>query len=106
MYYYLYDGCLRRRRYEHDVAAIEERIALYGLQGRTRKLGEGSEPVRFYSDRINESDTVVVVGTDETVRRVVPYALRYHAVFGIIPVSAKSEIARRLGIPIGIFAID
>lgn len=107
MYAYVFDSFLQERKYNHDISLIENRLATLGITGRTEKitiLKNTSEAVRQAIKR--GADTVVLVGNDETVTRILPQLIDHDVTLGLIPLGPHQTIARALGIPDGVSACD
>ncbi len=107
MYFYFYDAFLSERRFAKNLAEIETRLTDLGLEGRTGRL----VLFRNAKDMLREAvrrgaKTIVAVGNDETVRRVVEVYPDFSIPLGIIPLSTPTAMADFLGIPYGVAACD
>ncbi len=107
MYAYIFDSFLQDRKYAHDITQIENRLVTLGIQGRTEKmtiLKNIQEAVRAAIKR--GATTIVVVGNDETVNKVLPQLVEEKITLGFIPLGPNQSIAQVLGIPEGLAACD
>lgn len=107
MYAYIFDSFLQERKYQHDIGQIENRLATLGIQGKSEKmtiLKNIQEAARLAIKR--GAETLVVVGNDETVTKVLPQMIDSRVTLGLIPLGPNQTIARILGIPVGLSACD
>jgi hypothetical protein len=102
MYYFIYDSFLTDRRHHRTMAAIETRLTDLGLSGRIGRLNAFTNARGLVRDETRKgARTIVVVGNDETVAKVVSGIGEADVTLGIIPVGQPNEIAKSLGIPEG-----
>ncbi len=107
MYYYLYDTFLTEKKYERVLAAVETRLTDLGISGKIGRLTPFTNARGLIRDESSRGvQTVVVVGNDETIAKVVDGIGDAKMTLGIIPIGAPSAIARSLGIPEGEGACD
>lgn len=107
MYQYIYDAFLSEEKYLRPMTIIENRLADLGLQGRVNRLNLFKDPRELILEGIKRGvDTVVAVGNDETLSRVVNAVGDTDLTVGIIPVGPKNDITRILGIEEGLLACD
>lgn len=107
MYAYIFDSFLQDRKYAHELSQIENRLVTLGIQGRTEKmtiLKNLQEGARQAIKR--GATTLVVVGNDETITRILPQLVDEDVTLGFIPVGPHQTIAHVLGIPEGVPACD
>ncbi|MCC7357755.1 hypothetical protein IT408_04630 [Candidatus Uhrbacteria bacterium] len=106
-HFYIYDEFLADRKYHRIVSELEGRISTLGLQGpivRLSPLRDVKETLQgFIRDRIS---TVVIVGDDSTVDRVMPFLPDIHSPVGYLPLRSPCAIAERFGIRTGLSACD
>ncbi len=107
MYAYIFDGFLQERKYVHDIAQIENRLVTLGIQGRTEKM----TILKNIQDAARQAikrgaETLVVIGNDETVTKVLPQIIDTTVTLGFIPLGPHQSIAHILGIPTGVAACD
>ena len=108
MYFYIYDSFLSDKKYENVLARIEARILELGINGRIEKLTILKNLKELVVDAIKKgADTVVAVGDDRIISKVVSIIAQYSKVtLGIIPLGPENKIAQILGIPEGEQACD
>ena len=107
MYAYIVDSFLQDRKYQHDIGQIENRLSTLGIQGKIEKmtiLKNIQEAARQSTKRGIE--TLVVVGNDETITKVLPQIIDSGITLGLIPLGPHQTIAKILGIPVGLPACD
>jgi diacylglycerol kinase family enzyme len=105
-HFYLFDSFLGDRKYRPLVTRIESRLTELLVAGRMERLSvlkSASEMVREATKRGGK--TVVAVGNDATVSKVLPAVVATGATLGYIPVGG-SRIATLFGIPSGVAACD
>jgi diacylglycerol kinase family enzyme len=108
MYCYLYDDYIQGdKRHEKELLQIENRLTDLGISGKISRLALFRDAEEMIRDEIDKGvDTVVVLGNDDTVRKVLNVVVESEVVFAIIPIGANNELARLLGIPSGVEACD
>lgn len=107
MYFYVFDNFLQDRRYENDVAAVETRLAQLGIQGRSEKITILKNVPEAVATAIKRgATTVVAVGNDSTVTKVLPQVVEHDVTLGLIPIGPDQTIAGYLGIPAGAKAAE
>ncbi len=107
MYYYLYDSFLADKKYDRVIASIETRLTDLGISGKIGRLTPFTNAKGLIRDEVRRGvQTIVVVGNDETVSKVVGGIEDAKITLGFIPVGAPTMIARSLGIPDGAEACD
>ncbi len=107
MYYYLYDSFLADKKYGRVIAAIETRLTDLGISGKIGRLTPFTNAKGLIRDEVRRGvQTIVVVGNDGTVSKVVGGIEDAKITLGFIPVGAPAMIARSLGIPEGVEACD
>lgn len=108
MYCYLYDEYIQEnKRYERELLKIENRLTDLGIAGKISRLALFRNAEEMIRDEINKGvSTVVVLGNDDTVRKVLDVAAESDVALGIIPIGPHNEFARMLGIPEGVAACD
>ena len=107
MYIYLYDSFIRDRAYRSMIKNIEIRLTDFGISGKIIRLTTLSNAHGIIEDEMRYgAQTVVVVGNDVTLGRVLARAALCDVVFGYIPVDNKQTVAQMLGIPGGPDAAD
>lgn len=107
MFCYLYDAFLRDRKYQTQLAKIESRLFELGIQGKSEKLTILKSMRDLAEAAIKRgADTLIVVGDDQTVSKLIGLIAQYDVVLGIIPLGKDLRIAEYLGIPEGVKACD
>ncbi|MFH0853815.1 MAG: diacylglycerol kinase family protein [bacterium] len=107
MYCYLHDAFLRDHRYESQINKIENRLAELGLQGKTERLTILKNMREIVQDAIKKGvDTIVAVGDDSTISKLLSLIAEKNITLGIIPMGPKQSITQMLGIPGGPAACD
>lgn len=107
MYLYVYDETLQDRRYERDVALMETRLTDLGIAGKIARLALFRDPHEIIRDEVRRGvTTVVAVGNDSTLRRVIDAVSDKNIVVAILPFGKQNEIAGMLGVPAGVAACD
>jgi len=109
MYCYLYDEFIQEnKRFERELLNIENRLTDLGLAGKVSRLALFRNAEEMIRDEIARGvSTVVVLGNDETVRKVIDVVADAPDVaLGIIPIGPNNDLARMMGIPQGVAACD
>ncbi|MEK9152001.1 MAG: diacylglycerol kinase family protein, partial [Patescibacteria group bacterium] len=98
---------LNERKYDRVLAAIETRLTDLGISGKIGRLTPFTNARGLIRDEEKRGvKTIVVVGNDETVAKVVDGLGDSKVTLGIIPVGVPAAIAVSLGIPEGEEACD
>lgn len=108
MYCYLYDDYLQgNKRYERELLQVENRLTDLGIAGKISRLALFRNAEEMIRDEIDRGvKTVVVLGNDDTVRKLLDVISESDVTLGLIPFGPKNELARLLGIPHGVAACD
>ncbi len=108
MYLYIYDSFLADKKYEAVLARIEARLLELNINGKIEKLTILKNLKEMVEDGVKKGvETLVVVGDDTTLGKVISYVAPYRKVIiGYIPIGPKSKIPPLLGIPAGENACD
>lgn len=108
MYCYLYDEYIQEnKRFERELLKIENRLTDLGIAGKVSRLALFRNAEEMIRDEVDRGvSTIVVVGNDETVRKVIDVVADSDVVLGIIPIGPNNELARMMGIPEGVPACD
>lgn len=108
MYCYLYDDFIQgNKRFEKELALIENRLTDLGISGKISRLALFRNAEEMIRDEIDKGvKTVVVLGNDDTIRKVLNVVVESGVVFAVIPIGPKNRIAKLLGIPEGVLACD
>lgn len=108
MYYYIYDEFVQDKKYERELISVENRLADLGIAGRVARLALFKHADSLIVDELERGTitTVVVVGNDGTVHKVLDAIAGFDVAFGIVPIGAENTFAKILGIPNGVTAVD
>ncbi|MFA5052038.1 MAG: diacylglycerol kinase family protein [Patescibacteria group bacterium] len=102
MYYYIYDTYLNDKKYTTTLQHIESRLMSLGINGRIERMTLLKSMREVITDAIKKgASTIVAVGNDETVSKIVNYLPNISVTLAIIPIGADNTIAASLGIPQG-----
>jgi len=106
-YAFVYDEALSDRRYERDIAALETKLTTLGLTGRDVRLAMFRSVKETIIGLVRQGvSTVVVVGNDRTLDKVMWFLPDLDVTLGYLPVFSPSDVAAPLGIPAGLGACD
>lgn len=107
MYLYVYDAFVQDRKYEREVSLIETRLTDLGIAGKIARLALFRDAQEVIQDEIRRgATTVVAVGNDSTLRKVIDAVADPTVVVAIIPLGPENAIADILGVPQGVLACD
>ncbi len=107
MYYYIYDDFVQDKKYEKELLKIENRLADLDVTGKIARLALFKQADELIHDEVKRGvKTVVVVGNDQTIHKVLDAVAETGVVFGMIPLGSNNNVARMLGIPEGVEACD
>jgi len=97
---YIYDSFLNQKKYDQTLAQIETRLTDLGLNGKIARLGimKNINDIVDYELK-RGAKTIIAVGNDQTVNRVINALADSQVPLGIIPIGEKNnDIATALGI--------
>lgn len=107
MYLYVYDELIQGQRYERELALIETRLTDLGIAGKIARLALFRDAEELIRDEVRRGvETVVAVGNDQTLRKVIDAVADPKVVVAIIPLGPNNRIAEILGVPTGAAACD
>ncbi len=107
MHYYLYDSFLNDSKYQKTLHKIENRTVDLGINGKIGRMSMLISPERLVKDEIKKgAKTIIAVGNDKTIDKVISAIAGENVTLGIIPVGKDNEISKTLGIPEGNLACD
>lgn len=107
MYQYIYDSFLSDIEYSKILTLIENRLTDLGLNGRRERLNLFKDLRELIVEGVkNGVQTVVAVGNDSTLTRVIDVVGDLNITLGLLPIGPNNKIAKVLGIPEGVAACD
>lgn len=108
MHYYVYDEYVQGPKFEKQIAKIETRLTDLGISGKIARLALFRDAAEFIRDEVKRGvNTVIAVGNDRAIRKVIDTVVNEDVVVGIIPIGGKEQqIAEMLGIPEGVEACE
>ncbi|MFH1142158.1 MAG: diacylglycerol kinase family protein [Candidatus Uhrbacteria bacterium] len=102
MYYYIYDDFVQDKKHEKELLKIENRLADLGITGKVARLALFKRADELILDEVKHGvKTVVIVGNDQTLCKVLSAVVESGVVFGIIPLGKSNNIAKMMGVPEG-----
>jgi diacylglycerol kinase family enzyme len=103
----VYDESVQGQRFERELALIETRLTDLGISGKIARLALFRDAEELIRDEVRRgTKTVVAVGNDQTLRKVMDAVADPAIVIAIIPLGPGNNIADILGIPQGVAACD
>jgi diacylglycerol kinase family enzyme len=107
LYAFLYDDFLSASSYQKVLANIETRCSVLGIQGRVSRLAIFRSARELVENLVADgAETIVVVGNDVTLQKIMWFLPDLPVTIGYIPVAEPFGIATMLGIPPGEAACD
>lgn len=107
MYLYIYDSCLKDKKYKNLINKIENRIIDLDIKGKTLHLNLLKSIDNFINAEIKQgAHTVVIIGDDKTFSYALNSIVNKNIVVGYIPIEAKSSFGEKFGIPSGELACN
>lgn len=107
LYAFLYDDFLSAPTFQRIIANVETRCSVLGVQGRVSRLAIFRNAKELVEQLVHEgAQTIVVVGSDRTLEKVMWFLPDLPVTIGYIPVCEPFDIAGLLGIPPGEAAVD
>ncbi len=107
MYLYIYDEFIQDKRFEKDILQIENRLTDLGIAGKIARLALFRDPEEMIRDEIRRgATTVVAVGNDRTVRKILDVVSEGGATLAMIPLGTPDILAKLFGMPPGLAACD
>lgn len=100
MYYYFYDTFLLDNKYQKILHRVENKLVDLGIDG---KIGRPSMMInieKLLNEEIKKGvKTIVAVGNDQTIDKIINIAVAEKITIGIIPIGEDNKVAEILGIP-------
>ncbi len=107
MYYYIYDDFVQDKKHEKELLKIENRLADLDIVGKIARLALFKQADELIRDEVKRGvKTVVVVGNDLTIHKVLDAVAETGVVFGLIPLGKPNNVAKMFGLPEGVDACD
>ena len=107
MYAYLYDSFVNEARNQSKIARIETRLTDLGISGKINRLSLLTSLVEQVDEAIKKGvDTIVAVGNDTTLAKLIAATADRPVTFGYIPIGQPSDFAKLLDIPLDEKACD
>lgn len=108
MYYYVYDEFVQDQKFERELALIETRLTDLGISGKIARLALFRDPKEMIRDEVRKgASTVVAVGNDVTLRKVIDAVGDSGVAIAVIPLgNTDNFISDILGVPKGVEACD
>ncbi len=104
-YAYIYDDFLADPRFQDALATLETRLASLGLSGHVGRLTLFRSAKELVEGFVAQgAKTIVAVGNDNTVNKLMWFLPDLPVVLGYLPLAEPSGMARLLNIPIGLDA--
>jgi diacylglycerol kinase family enzyme len=106
-YAFIYDDLLNDRKHAQALAEVEARLTSLDVQGRVARLSLFRSARDLVESMVNQGvRTIVVVGNDRTLDKVMWFAPDLNVTIGYIPIAPPYSVAELLGIPVGPKACD
>ena len=108
MYYYVYDEFVQDPKFERELSLIETRLTDLGIAGKIARLALFRDPKELIRDEIRKgAKTIVAVGNDLTLRKVIDAVADHDVVVGLIPFGKDHNVISHLiGMPGGAESCD
>lgn len=107
MYYYIYDNFVQDKDHAKELAAVENRLADFGITGNIGRLSLFRDAHELIHDEVKRgAKTVVAVGNDGTLKKVLEAVIATRVMLGFIPLAEPCIFAKLFGIPLGVAAVD
>ena len=107
MYLYVFDEFVQDKKYQKELANIETRLTDLGISGKIARLALFRNAEEMIRDDLRRGvTTVVAVGNDETVKKMVNVAAESGITLGVIPLGVPQNISGLLGMPYGVAACE
>lgn len=102
MHFYVVDAYVQTKAYERDLARIETTLTNLGINGTVARLNILKDLGELVHDAIRRGvNTIVAIGDDNTLSKMINVMARHEAVLGLIPLGEHNILANLLGIPLG-----
>ncbi|MFH0818469.1 MAG: diacylglycerol kinase family protein [Patescibacteria group bacterium] len=99
MFFYYYDAFVSDKKNEEELTKAENRLITLGINGRIEKSSVLRNAKESIEDGIKQgAHTIIAVGDDNTLTKVVNIAAEKNVTIGFIPMIKNSKFAEILGI--------
>ena len=106
-YAFVYDEILSERKYERDLMALQVKLTTLNITGRDIRLAMFRSVKETIESLVKQGvTTIVVVGNDRTLDKVMWFLPDLDVMLGYIPLIPPTDVAAPLGIPVGLAACD
>ena len=106
-YAFIYDDVVNDRRYERALADLDAKLTSLDIQGRVGHLTLFRSAKDLIESMVNQGvTTIVVVGNDHSLDKIMWFLPDMDVTLGYIPLAEPSAVAGMLGIPNGIGACE
>ncbi|MBP6944532.1 hypothetical protein KBD61_02985 [Patescibacteria group bacterium] len=103
---YVYDECLKDKRFERELQLVENELARRGIEGITTQASSLNGAKQIVKQLAQQgTKNLILVGSDQILRDVIPLLPEMRATIGFLPLG-PSFIGGLLGIPSGVKAVD
>lgn len=107
MYVYFYDTFVSEPKYQTVLARIETRLTDLGIAGKIFRLSVLTSIREFIAEAVKKgADTLVAVGNDRTLTKILPLVAGGSITLGYIPLAPPTRLADYFGLPFGEKACD
>lgn len=107
-YLYLFDAYLREKPYQKILSDVETRLNDFEIVGKIVRLSTFANPRIVIEDEMRHGvKTVIIVGNDETLARILTRSADLEVTFGFLPIGQKKNyLAKVLGLPLNEEAVE
>jgi len=107
VYCYIYDEFVQDKKFERELLKVENRLTDLDIAGKVLRLALFRNAEEMIRDEVRRGvTTVIAVGNDSTVRKVIDAVADSGVTFGVIPLGPNNALATLFGIPEGVKACD
>ncbi len=104
---YLYDQVAADPRHERDLALMEAELSRRGIDGRIARESMFRDAQLMVKEFVKLGiKNVVVLGNDASLLQIIPLLPNADITIGYLPLGEAGPLARMLGIPFGVEAVD
>ena len=104
---YVYDDFLGDRKFERPLIDLEQKLTSLNINGHIARLALFRNARDLVTSLMSKGvTTVVIVGNDQTLDKMMWFLPDLELTIGYIPMSEPSQIGHMMGIPTGVGAVD